>query len=224
MKKITITGSEGLLGKEISKFLAKKNKIYRLDLQLGHDLNDEKFAKNWFKKNHSDYLINCFAINDHVSKNKRKNNLFNFPLETFDEYLKTNVTTLFSVCREFAKNNKKSGIINFSSTYGLISPRPDMYEGSHKDIGYGVSKSAVINLSKYLAIHLAPHIQVNCVIPGGVEHKQNKKFISAYSKHTPLKRMMKKNELNYLMEFLCSKNSGYSTGSTFVVDGGYTSW
>ena len=43
MKKITITGSEGLLGKEISKFLGKKNKIYRLDLQLGHDLNDEKF-------------------------------------------------------------------------------------------------------------------------------------------------------------------------------------
>ena len=40
MKKITITGSEGLLGKELSKFLAKKNKIYRLDLQLGHDLND----------------------------------------------------------------------------------------------------------------------------------------------------------------------------------------
>ena len=224
MKKITITGSEGLLGKEISKFLGKKNKIYRLDLQLGHDLNDEKFVKNWFKKNHSDYLINCFAINDHVSKNKRKNNLFNFPLETFDKYLKTNVTTLFSVCREFARNNKKSGIINFSSTYGLISPRPDMYEGSHKDIGYGVSKSAVINLSKYLAIHLAPHIQVNCVIPGGVEHKQNKKFISAYSKHTPLKRMMKKNELNHLMEFLCSENSGYSTGSTFVVDGGYTSW
>ena len=58
MKKIIITGSEGLLGKEISKFLAKKNKIYRLDLQLGHDLNDEKFVKNWFKKNHSDYLIN----------------------------------------------------------------------------------------------------------------------------------------------------------------------
>mgnify|MGYP006101788441 FL=1 len=224
MKKITITGSEGLLGKEISKFLEKKNKIYKLDLQLGHDLNDEKFVKKWFKENCSDYLINCFAINDHVTKNKRNNNLFNFPLETFSEYLKTNVTTLFSVCREFAKNNKKSGIINFSSTYGLISPRPDMYEGNHKDIGYGVSKSAVINLSKYLAVHLAPNIQVNCVIPGGVQHKQNKKFIAAYSKHTPLRRMMKKNELNHLIEFLCSGNSSYSTGSTFVIDGGYTSW
>ena len=76
-----------------------------------------------------------------------------------------------------------------------------MYDGSHKDIGYGVSKSAVINLSKYLAIHLAPNIRVNCIIPGGVEHKQNKKFISMYSKNTPLKRMMKKNELNHLPFF-----------------------
>ena len=34
MKKITITGSEGLLGKEISKFLEKNNRIHRLDLKL----------------------------------------------------------------------------------------------------------------------------------------------------------------------------------------------
>ena len=224
MEKITITGSEGLLGKEISKFLGKKNKIYKLDLQLGHDLNDEKFVKEWFKKNHSDYLINCFAINDHISKDKRKSNLFNFPLEKFTDYLQTNVTTLFSVCREFARNNKKSGIINFSSTYGLVSPRPDMYNQSHKDIGYGVSKAAVINLSKYLAVHLAPNIRVNCVVPGGVMHNQSKKFVNTYSKYTPLKRMMKKDELNHLMDFLCSEKSSYSTGSTFVVDGGYTSW
>ena len=35
---------------------------------------------------------------------------------------------------------------------------------------------------------------------------------------------MKKNELNHLIEFLCSGNPSYSTGSTFVIDGGYTSW
>ena len=50
MKKITITGSEGLLGKEITKFLQKKNKIYKLDLQLGHDLNDESLLKNGLRK------------------------------------------------------------------------------------------------------------------------------------------------------------------------------
>ena len=57
-----------------------------------------------------------------------------------------------------------------------------------------------------------------------LEAKQNKKFISMYSKNTPLKRMMKKNELNHLIKFLCTENSSYATGSTFVIDGGYTSW
>ena len=52
--KIVITGSEGLLGKEISKYLAKTDKILRLDLTLGHDLTDETFVKKWFKQNKAD--------------------------------------------------------------------------------------------------------------------------------------------------------------------------
>ena len=67
-------------------------------------------------------------------------------------------------------------------------------------------------------------IQVNCVIPGGVLSKQNKKFIESYSKLTPMKRMMKKTELNELIDYLCSEKSSYVTGSSFTVDGGYTTW
>ena len=47
---------------------------------------------------------------------------------------------------------------NFSFTYGLVSPKPNLYDGSHKHIAYGVSKAGVINLTKYLAAHLAPSI------------------------------------------------------------------
>ena len=39
-----------------------------------------------------------------------------------------------------------------------------------------------------------------------------------------MKRMMEKSELNELVEFLCSSGSSYMTGSTIVVDGGWTSW
>ena len=222
--KVILTGSEGVIGKQLFQNLSKTNNVKKLDLLLGHDLTDENFVKTWFKKNKADCLINCFALNDHVDNKRKKQTIFDFPLDSFSNFFEINLTALFSVCREFARNNQKSGIINFSSTYGLVSPRPDMYEGSHKDIGYGVSKSAVINMSKYLAVHLAPDIRVNCVIPGGVEHRQKKKFVNEYSKHTPMKRMMRKNELNHLMEFLCSENSSYSTGSTFVIDGGFTSW
>jgi len=224
MAKIIVTGSNGLLGTEICKFLSKNHSIKKLDLKLGHDLTNEKFVKQWFKKNKGDILVNCFALNDHVNQKRTKNDLFNFPLKSFYEYIDINVISLFSVCREFAKNNKSGSIVNFSSTYGIVSPMPDLYNGSHKDIAYCVSKAGVINLTKYLATHLAPDFRVNCIVPGGVLFKQNKDFIKKYSKITPMKRMMKKNELNGILDYLCSNTSSYMTGSILVLDGGYTIW
>ena len=57
--KIIITGSEGLLGKEISKFLSKENSIIKLDITKGHDLSDEKFVKKWFKNNYKTRQHTC---------------------------------------------------------------------------------------------------------------------------------------------------------------------
>lgn len=224
MRKIIISGSEGLIGKELTKFFEKNDKVLKLDLKLGHDLTDENFVKRWFKKNHARYLINCFAINDHVDAKRSKNTLFDITLKEFNDYLQVNLTSLFSVCREFARNNKNGSIVNFSSTYGITSPNPELYNGSHKNIAYGISKSGVINLTKYLAVHLAPNYRVNCVVPGGIKLHQNTKFLQRYSKHTPMKRMMKKNELNGLIDYLCSERSSYTTGSAMIVDGGYTIW
>ena len=222
--KIIITGSEGLIGKELVNHLQKNHQILKLDLSLGHDLTDEKFVKSWFKKNKANSLINCFAMNDHVDNKRKKQTLFNIPLDSFSNYLNVNLIALFSVCREFARNNKKGSIVNFSATTGIVSARPDLYNGSHKHIGYSVSKAGVINLTKYLATHLSPSIRVNCVAPGGVKFKQDSNFVKKYSKHTPLGRMMKKNELNSLIEFLSSENSSYVTGAVMVIDGGWTIW
>ena len=224
MKQIIITGSEGYLGSNLCRFFKKNYKILKLDIKLGHDLTDEKFVKKWFKDNKSNYLINCFALNDHINSKRKKNTLFNFPLSSFSNYLNVNLTSLFSVCREFARNNKQGSIVNFSSYLGLVSPRPDIYGDSHKDIGYTISKFGVIGMTKYLAVHLAPKIRVNCISPGGIYQNQSKEFIKKYSKLTPMGRMMKKEELNGLVDYLCSDKSSYATGENFVMDGGYVCW
>ena len=223
MRTITVTGSEGLLGSEICNFFEKTDNVHKLDLELGHNLADESFVKKWFKDNPTTYLINCFAMNDHGNS---KTTLFDFSLDYFNDYLKINLTSLFSVCREFARNNNNGAIVNFSSIYGMVSPRPTLYDGAHKDIGYCVSKEGVINMTKYLAIHLAPNLRVNCVVPGGVgnDAKTLSNSDNEYSKLTPMKRMMKKYELNGIIDFLCSEKSSYVTGSSYVVDGGFTSW
>ena len=46
--KIVITGSEGLLGKQLVRDLSSTYQIIKLDLKLGHDLNNENFVSNFF--------------------------------------------------------------------------------------------------------------------------------------------------------------------------------
>ncbi len=222
--KIIITGSEGLIGSELSRFLEKNHEIIKIDLVLGHNLNNESFVKDWFSKHKADCLVNCFALNDHVREGQKRGTLFDQDLQTLSKYFEVNLVSLFSVCREFARNNFKGSIVNFSATTGIVSARPDIYDGAHKDIGYSISKAGVINLTKYLATHMAPNFRVNCVSPGGIEHNQDESFKEKYSKLTPMKRMMKKDELNDIIEYLCSDKSSYVTGANFVIDGGWTSW
>ena len=130
-KKIIITGSEGLIGSEISKYLSKNFEVLKLDLELGHDLTDEIFVKEWFKENSADCLVNCFAMNDHVEKGQKRGTLFDISLESFAKILDVNLVSLFSVCREFARNNEHGSIINFSASTGIVSARPDLYDGAH---------------------------------------------------------------------------------------------
>ena len=222
--KIIVTGSEGLIGTQLVNFLSKKYEILKLDLVLGNDLTNEDFVKDYFKINKANALINCFALNDHVRKQEERETLFNITLDSISRYLDVNIVSLFSVCREFAKNNQVGTIVNFSASTGIVSARPDLYNGSHKHIGYSISKAGVINLTKYLATHLAPDIRVNCIAPGGIENNQDEEFIKKYANLTPLKRMMRKEELNEIVEYLVSKKSSYVTGSTFIIDGGWTAW
>ena len=222
--KIIITGSEGLIGTQLSSFLEKNHEVIKLDLLLGNDLTDESFVKDWFSKNKADSIVNCFALNDHVKEGEKRGTLFEQDLQTLSEYFQVNLVSLFSVCREFAHNNPNSSIVNFAATTGIVSARPDLYDGTHKDIGYSISKAGVINLTKYLATHLAPDIRVNCISPAGVYKKHNKKFVEQLSERIPLGRMAKPYELNGAIIYLCSNASSYVTGHNLVVDGGRTSW
>lgn len=222
---IIITGGVGFLGAEIaSYFESKGKKIGLLDLELGHNLSDENFVKSWFSENKSENLINCFAINDHIIENKKSNSFLDISLTELSNYYRINAISLFSVCREFIRNQEKGRIVNLSSIYSLVSPRNDIYNNSEKNIGYGMSKAAVNQLTRHLAVHSAPNFLLNTVVLGGFMNSQSKEFIENYSKNVPMKRMASPSDIFGLLEYLCSGNSNYSTGSEFIVDGGWTAW
>lgn len=219
--KIIVTGSKGVIGQEITTALSTAgNEILELDLKLGHNLKDDKFVKNYFRENSADALINCFALNDHVGAQRVAHSFLETPLDSFRAIFEVNVVVLFEVCRSYIRSNKQGIIINFSSIYGLRSPRPSFYGGMDKHPAYGASKAAVSNLTQYLAVH-APNFRINSIVPGGVENSQSSEFIAKYCEDLPKKRLMDRSEIVGITKFLLSEDASYCTGSDFLVDGGW---
>jgi NAD(P)-dependent dehydrogenase (short-subunit alcohol dehydrogenase family) len=119
-------------------------------------------------------------------------------------------------------------IINIGSMYGVVSPDPRMY-GDESSLRspevYAASKAGVIQLTRYLAVHLAAHnIRVNCLSPGGVFNDQTEEFSKSYNARVPLGRMAKPEDMKGALVFLASDASSYVTGHNLVVDGGFTIW
>ena len=228
MDKIIVTGSEGLIGKKVTPFFSRSGyEVIKCDLSLGHDLTDENFVKEFFRENKSKYLLNLFAFNDHITGTATSNNLFDITLKSFDKYLNVNLTSLFSVCREYAKSNNTGSIVNVSSLYSSLSPDPPLYKAysgdkSEKHIAYGVTKAGVEQMTRHLSVHLAPNFRVNCVAPGGIgDVSQPDYFVEQFIAKTPMGRMMTQEDLFGIFRFLCSESSAYTTGQTFKINGGY---
>mgnify|MGYP001211029901 CR=1 FL=1 len=226
MNKIIITGSEGLIGKKVSNFFLKKKKfvIVKIDKKLGHNLNSENEVEKIFKKNKdANYLINLHGFNDHVKKNKSKSR----SQSRKDDFLNHHLNNVFSVYLTNLKfiNNCKlaKGIINFASLFAITSPKHYLYK-QPKNIFYVTSKFSVVGLTKYFASKYGKKINVNCIINGGIEADQPKKFIRSLVYHIPKKRMMKVEDLFGMLELLTSTKSDYINGSSIVLDGGYTAW
>jgi NAD(P)-dependent dehydrogenase (short-subunit alcohol dehydrogenase family) len=150
-------------------------------------------------------------------------------LETWHRALEVNLTSIFHLCRDLypkIKKSKHGSIINISSIYGLYAPNWSLYEGTNmgNPAAYAVSKSGLIQLTRWLATTLAPEVRVNSIVPGGVLREQPNIFVSRYSSQTPLRRMANEEDFRGAMAFLASDMSAYVTGQTLIVDGGFGIW
>jgi 3alpha(or 20beta)-hydroxysteroid dehydrogenase len=87
---------------------------------------------------------------------------------------------------------------------------------------YGMTKAAIVNLTKGAALELGPTIRVNCVLPGGIATQMLSPGSEAFFRTVPLKRVGQPEEVARTVAFLASDASSYCTGATLVVDGGWT--
>jgi 2-deoxy-D-gluconate 3-dehydrogenase len=141
----------------------------------------------------------------------------------WDRVIETQLNAVFLLSKTAARSMKAHGggkIINLASMYS--------YFGSGLVPSYSAAKGAIVQLTKSMAIELAPYnIQVNAIAPGWVKTDmtaavQESPMGEEIVQRTPAGRWAEPEEMAGTAVFLASSASGFVTGVTVPVDGGYS--
>ena len=244
-----ITGGVGLIGAEISKALASAHaktiiididensgmKLSKKLINMGYtayfeniditDLNNiDRNIDQLFKKyNGIDIWINSAYPRTKDWGNKVEDLCVDSWRENVDIHMNSYSWISRKVCLLMV--DKGGSLINIGSTYGVLGNDFTIYKntGMTSPMAYSAIKGGIINLTRYLASYFGEYnIRVNSLCPGGIFDNQNPAFVKAYSKKTPIGRMCNPEEIASSALFLASDAASYITGSTMMVDGGWS--
>ena len=218
-------------------FLNSKNiRILNIDISKKNKISRSlKKILNFVKK--IDVLINLASIDANNKGIFNKNSSFhNFSTNMIKKSLDINLLGTINIsqifCEYFVKNKIKGNIINIASTYSIVAPNIALYNKNlssikkmNKPMDYVISKSSIPNLTRYIATNYGrQNIRANCLVPHGIKNQHKKDFIKKYSNLSPMGRMSDVSEVIGPIIFLSTKTSSYMTGSTLIIDGGWTAW
>lgn len=165
-----------------------------------------------------DIVVNC------TGKEARRASVADYDIAEWRRSVEINLTATFIACK-FAvremRNHDYGRIVNLSSTSGK--------DGNPFDSPYAAAKAGVMGLTKSLGKELATTgIRVNCVCPAAIEGplfarlppEQQQFSISKI----PAGRLGKPGEVAALIAWLCSEDCSFSTGATFDISGGRSTY
>lgn len=179
-------------------------------------------------------LVNNAALDSPPDSDERETGPFeSYPLENWQRVFSVNTTGPFLCCQAFGASMLEGGggsIVNIGSIYGILSPDQKLYqyrrdrgEVFYKPVAYSASKSALYNLTRYLAAYWGERkIRVNAVTFAGVFNNQDKAFLDRYVPKVPLGRMASETDYNGTIVYLMADASAYMTGANVVIDGGFS--
>ncbi len=244
-KKILITGASAGLGAHYARILSQAGahliltgRREELLITLAKDLKnsnpnvsvvpfdildfaivEEKMQKIYDENHGIDVLINNAGFSPKIKKTVFDNNL-----SDWDQIIDTNLKSLWYLTKitaqDMQKRNISGSIINISSTVANRSRLGNPI--------YGISKEAVVSLTKKYALEFAKfNIRVNAIAPGFFETDMNQHFINTpqgqelINRTIPFSRIGSYDELNGTIFLLASNASSYITGECIYIDGGY---
>ena len=215
-----------ILSRTEKDLLNVQNKIKKLKKKCSYyvcDVTNLKEIKKIFSEiSKLDILVNNAGTNrpEYFTKIKRKD---------MSEVVDLNIKASFDIAQLAtkvmlkSKNRKKIGgsIINISSQLGKV--------GAPLRSVYNMTKFGIEGLTKGMAIDLAKHnIRVNSVCPTFVETPMVKKFFkdkgfkNSVIKNIPLGKVATESDIASAVVYLASDAASMMTGSSLVIDGGWT--
>jgi len=201
------------LGKKIKKLKVKYT-------SFNCDVNNYNKIKNFITNlKKLDVLVNNAGTNI-------PENFLNVKKTSLETLLNVNTKAVFNIAQlcanQIIKLKKKQGsIINISSIFGLVA--------GQKRTVYSMTKFGVEGLTKGMALDLAKYnIRVNSVCPNIVLTPRTKKYFSdkKYNKYvkesTPINKVVTISDVATSITFLASEASSMITGTSIIIDGGWT--
>jgi NAD(P)-dependent dehydrogenase (short-subunit alcohol dehydrogenase family) len=151
-----------------------------------------------------------------------RHNFLEITPEEWDKILAVNLTGVFYMAQIAAKHMWDRGagvILQTASTNGIV--------GQPYYADYNATKAGVIELTKSMALELAPKVRVCAVAPGYVltpmqRAEYTDEMLEAVNQKIPLKRHAKPEEIAALFAFLASDDAAYITGQVLTIDGAET--
>ena len=146
----------------------------------------------------------------------------------WDEMLAVNLKGTFFCIRWAlaALRESKGNIVNVASDAGLMG---DVGSGAV----YCASKGGVVNMTRAMALELAPDVRVNSVCPGNVDTDMVRRDLieqaddpvaaeREFAEYAPMKRIATPDEIATAILYLASDDARFVTGAAFQIDGGST--